>query len=307
MSDIPRYRTLPLISHDNYFQWQRDVKTYYGNFATDIYTHGLTDLICTDAEWQALPGNIATTARPVRDLPGNLPDNASAAVVAVYNRLTTNRSRALGLISEAKECLIQSIGKTNVSKLRHAVTDMKDVTELQIITAMNIKYSKLSTTALLKWKQFLTVPIGASEDIEDFLASHKNIYDNLKCVGQPMSEYDSIETTITALATRTAAGLAITQYKIEKPDVNGRNFADFTDFLVEQAPNMPVTVSTMSYAAHSSPDAAFEARVAAAVDARLELAIDARFVAMGFAAAATAPTRSSKSSALKYCYRHGYT
>jgi hypothetical protein len=183
MVDVnPKFRTLPKISGDTYFQWRRDVYALYAHLATDISQHGLLDLILDTPEWIALPGHTAATARPVRDLPANPADNASAAAVALFNRIAVNRSRALGLIEDAKEMLIESIGTTNIASPRNPITDMRHVTELMIMTAMSTKYSKLSSVTLAQWKHFLTIPIDSSMDIEDFLASHKAIHDNLECV-----------------------------------------------------------------------------------------------------------------------------
>ena len=247
--DRPQYRKLPTVNHETIFQWTRDVNSLYRNLATDIYKHGLRDLICTDAEWQALPGNQANTARPVRDLPNNPAGNASAADLTLHNRLVQNRSRALGLANDAKEFLIQSIGASNVMKLRDPITDMENVTELQIVTAMKLKYSKLTSTTLDTWSAFLLVPIDGSADIEHFLASHKDIHDNFKCVGQPLSESEAINRATKALLSRPAAGLAVSQYKFANLNVALQTFDAFSDYLVEKIPNMFVTVSPMSFAA----------------------------------------------------------
>ena len=313
MADVaPRFRTLPKISGDGYFQWRRDVYALYAHLATDISQHGLLDLILPDPEWAALPGHSAVTPRPLRDLPANPADNASAAGVSLFNRLASNRSRALALMEEAKEHLIDSIGRTNVASLRDPITDMRTVTELMIMTAMATKYSKLSSVTLAHWKTSLTLPIDGSMDIEDFLASHKTIHDNLECVKQPMCEYDKIAAVTTALLPRVAAGLAITAYKMENPDVSTQTFALFTAFLVAQVPNMPISTSSLQYAAHATaPD--FEASVAAAVDLRIEAAITARLEALGYAAAVLprvgAPVLQPSPRPVhhsKYCYFHGY-
>ena len=47
---------------------------------------------------------------------------------------------------------------------------------------------------------------------------------------------------------------------MDNPDAAAQTFADFSDFLVTQAPNMSISTSSMSYAAHASAD--FDARVA---------------------------------------------
>ena len=134
----------------------------YAHLATDISKHGLLDLILLDPEWAALPGHSAATPRPVRDLTGNPAYNASAAVVSLFNRLASNRSRALSLMKEAKEHLIDIIGRTNASSLRDPITEMQTVTELIIMTAMATKYSKLSSVLLAHWKTSLTLPIDGS-------------------------------------------------------------------------------------------------------------------------------------------------
>ena len=122
--DRPKYRRFPTVTYENIFQWNRDVHSLYRNLARDIHAYGHQDLILTDVQWQALPGHQASTARPVRTLPNNPAGNASAADLALYNRLASNRSRSLGPANDAKEYLIQSIGEANVMKLRHPVTDM---------------------------------------------------------------------------------------------------------------------------------------------------------------------------------------
>jgi hypothetical protein len=176
-------------------------------------------------------------------------------------------------------------------------------TELTIIQAMTSKYGQLSTATLRIWKTELQKPIGDSESIEQLLCTHKRMHDNLAGVKQIKSEADKIEAAEAALVSRTAAGLAITKYKMDNPDAAKQTFADFAAFLVLHEPNMPVTASAMNYAAHASTTD-FEARVQAAVDARL--------AAMGFAAGVQAPPATPPAKTKytprprKLCYAHGY-
>lgn len=298
-----KFPELAEISFENYFRWISVIVTLYHSRCQHISPHGLIDLVIDDTAYAALPGNDANTERPNRDFPDAPADNASAAVINLYNRKRADISDIFAHRTELKLFLLQKIGTTNESNLSHATTGTRYVTELTIVQAMATKYGQLSTSTLRLWKTELQKPIGASETIEEFLCTHKRLHDNFAGVKQTKSESDKIETAVEALVSRTAAGLAITKYKMDNPDAAQQTFTEFAAFLVLHEPNMPVTASAMNYAAHTST---------ADFDARVEAAVDARLAAMGFAAGVQAPlstvpakTKSTPRTKL-YCYLHGY-
>lgn len=298
-----KFPDLDEISFDTYFRWLAVIVTLYHSRCQHISPHGLIDLVIDDPAYAALPGHDGTTARPNRDFPAEPADNASAAVVALYNRKCANMADTFAHRSELKIYLLQKIGVTNVNTLSHATTGTRYVTEIVIMQAMATKYGQVHSGTLLQWNSELHKPIDDSATLEDFLGSHKILHDSFTGVKQSKSEYDKIEAAIAALVPRTAAGLAITKYKMDTPDASKQTFTDFAAFLVLQAPNMPITASTMKYAAHAS---------IADFDARVEAAVDARLAAMGFAAGVQAPPvpatvkSTSKPKTKKYCYAHGY-
>ena len=300
-------RSFPIISKDKYFEWKRYVETTYEGHCKDIHLHGLLDLLLECPEWLALNGD---ADRPARTIPAEPPNNAAHATVSFFIRTCTNVGRSLAIKAELKVLLLESIGLTNVMRLRDPITDTRNITELQIMTEMHTKYSQLSTDTLALWRTSLAVPISDALDIEDFLAEHKNLHDNFEAVQQPMSESDNIVAAIKALTPRTAASMAITKYKMDTPNAAAQSYKNFADFLVLQVPNMDVTLSSSGFASHSAA-ADLEMRVAAAIDARLDAAVDARLAAMGFAAlmqtgSGTVPP-STKPKRSMYCYKHGYT
>jgi hypothetical protein len=302
-SNDRKFPELAEISFDNYFRWLSVILTLYHSRCQHISPHGLIDLVIDDTAFAALPGHDASTARPNRDFPAAPADTASAAVVALYNRKCSNLSDVFSHRSELKIFLLLKIGTINETTVSHATNGTMYVTELTIIQAMTSKYGQLSTATLRIWKTELQKPIGDSESIEQLLCTHKRLHNNFAGVKQIKSEADKIEAAEAALVSRTAAGLAISKYKMDNPDAAKQTFADFAAFLVLHEPNMPVTASAMNYAAHASTTD-FEARVQAAVDARL--------AAMGFAAGVQAPsaTASAKIKSTPrthlYCYCHGY-
>ena len=267
------------------------------------WSYGLIDLVFDNTAYAALIGNDANTPRPNRDFPDAPADNASAAVVALHNRKCANLADVFSHRSELKLFLLNKIGTTNENLISHATTGTMYVTELTIIQAMTTKYGQLSTSTLRLRKTELQKPISDSESIEHLLCTHKRLHDNFAGVKQIKSESDKIEAAVEALVSRTAAGLAITKYKMDNPDAARQTFTDFAAFLVLHEPNMPVTASAMNYAAHASTTD---------LDARVEAAVNARLAAMGFAAGVQAPpapvpTRTKATPRIHlYCYCHGY-
>ena len=85
-SNDRKFPELAEISFDNYFRWLSVILTLYHSRCQHISPHGLIDLVIDDTAFAALPGHDASTARPNRDFPAALADNASAAVVALHNR-----------------------------------------------------------------------------------------------------------------------------------------------------------------------------------------------------------------------------
>ena len=80
----------------NWHPFYQNVLDAYSNKGRAHYDHGLIHLVCTDVEWNSLPGN-----EPVLDLNGDLqpiprpglpvrpaaiPNNAAAPAVALFNR-----------------------------------------------------------------------------------------------------------------------------------------------------------------------------------------------------------------------------
>ena len=290
------------LSSVNYFARHMSVLTAYHGSCTDCSAHGLFDRVATDAKWLKQNGGDASKARPVRELPGDLPNNASAAATAADNRLRTQHASTTLMIAALKCKLLISIGSTNVLNLEDTDTGTMFLTERQIMIAMDLKYNKLDESTLRAWKAQLLQPILAADNIEDFLATSTKIHKNLARVKQPMAESDKIENATQALVPRTSAGLAIQQYKLLHPNVNDRTFADFNAYLFQQVPNVTISTSTMNYAAHASAD--FDAHVAVAVAAKLaEMGFAAGMQARpGFMPVAT----KTRARSDKYCYVHGY-
>jgi hypothetical protein len=165
---------------------------------------------------------------------------------------------------------------------------------------MNNKYRKTAGDTISTWKKTINLPIAADTDIEHFLAMHKKLHGNLAKVKQPMSEFDKIATTSTALNTRPAAGMAIANYKEKNPDVSTQTYAKFSTYIIEQIPNMEVTTASM-YAAHAT-SIDFETRVADAVAKALPAAVAAAMLPY----ANLMQARPAKPKFTKYCYKHGY-
>ena len=87
-----------------------------------------------------LPGNAAhgttpAVPKPIRIIPDQPDNNASAAVVAFHNRKSVDIGFALDIIASLKEDVLNSIGETNVMRLRDPVHDTRELTQLQIVTA----------------------------------------------------------------------------------------------------------------------------------------------------------------------------
>lgn len=290
-----------VLTSENYFEWQISVLTIYHGSCTDCSALGLIDKVATDAEWLTYNNADATIGRPIRTLPAALADNATANAVGADSRKRTQYASTANTISALKVKLLVSIGKTNVQLLADPDTGTMFTSERQVMIAMDAKYNVLDETTLRAWKSKLLSPIVATDSIEDFLAASSIIHSYLVRVKQPMAESDKIEIATTALAPRTSAGLAVQQYKILHPNVNDRTFIAYSKYLVEQAPNMTMSTSSMNYAAHAT--ATFDDRVAAAV--ALQLA------GLGFAAGMQARqpilnVPSKRRSPDKYCYVHGH-
>ena len=288
------------LSSENYFEWRMSVLTAYHGSCTDCSAHGLFDRVANDAEWLKQNAGDVTKVRPVRALPDDLANNASAAATAADNRLGAQHASTTLMIAALKVKLLISIGSTNVLNLEDADTGTMFLTEHQVMTAMDAKYSKSDEATFKAWKSHLLHPILATDNIEDFLANSTKIHKNLARVKQPMAESDKIENATQALAPRTSAGLAIQQYKLLHPNVNDRTFLDFNTYLVLQVPNMTVSTSSMNYAAHASAE--FDARVADAVVAKLA---DMGFAAVMQARPGSIPGKTMPKFTM-YCYRHGY-
>ena len=298
-----KFPELAEISFDNYFRWLSVILTLYHSRCQHTSPHGLIDLVIDDTAYAALPGHDATTARPDRSFPAAPAGNASAAAIAGYQRIRSDLADIFSVRSSLKIFLLQKIGTTNETALSHATSGTMYVTEIAIIQAMATKYGQLNIGTLRIWKTELQRPIGDSQTIEQLLCTHKRLHDNFEGVKQTKSESDKIEAAVDALATRTAAGLVITKYKMDNPDVAKQTFTAFAEFLILHEPNMSVTASTMNHAADASP---------ADFDARVEAAVNARLTAMGFAAGVQAPPApvsaktKSRPKPKKYRYAHGY-
>ena len=296
MSDTidAKSKSFPRLSKSEYFTWLSHVQSIYEGFCQDLYPHGLLDLLLDDAAWLALNG---IADRPLRTNPPEPADNAAAPIVAYFNRRCVNNGRSLGLKADLKILLFESIGEVNVLCLRDPITHTRNLTELQIMEAMHVKYSQPSTDTLAMWRSMLATNITDSMDIDEFLAHQKHVHDNFAAVLQPISEADKIVAAVKALLPRTAAGMAITKYKMDAPNVALQTFDNFSKFLILQVPNMDVSTSSMNYASHTSA-ADFDTRVAEAVTKAL-----APFAAL--MQSQVAPVRTARRST-HYCYLHGY-
>lgn len=276
------------------------VHTTYANQCTHLYAHGLMDLVLTDPEWLDLNGGDATKLRPVRDRPADPNNNASAAEVAAHNRKVTQFLYFKEASANLKPLLLESIGVTNVELISDEIHDTRNLTHADIVFAMSTKYGKTAGDTISAWKKAIALPIAAEVEIEHFLAMHKKLHGNLAKVKQPMSEYDKIAATATALSTRPAAGMVIANYKEKNPDVATQTYVKFSEYIIEQIPNMDVTTASM-YAAHAT-SIDFEARVADAVAKALPAAVAAAMIPY----ANLMQARPGKPKFTKYCYKHGY-
>jgi hypothetical protein len=254
----------------------------------------------TNSEWLALNGGDATIDRPVRDRPADPANNANAAQIAAHNREVGQYISFKEASANLKPLLLESIGVTNVELIAHEIHDTRNLSHSDIVLAMNQKYSKTAGDTISAWKKTIMLPIAADIDIEHFLAMHKKLHGNLAKVKQPMAEFDKIAAMSTALQTRPAAGMVIASYKEKNPDVATQTYANLSNYIIEQIPNMEVTTASM-YAAHvTSID--FETRVADAVAKALPAAVAAAMLPY----ANLMQARPSKPKFTKYCYRHGY-
>ena len=302
-------RAICKLTKENYAQWKREVFTMYATQAQDISDLGLKDVLMNDAQYLAAAG---TAVRPDRALPAEPPGNASGAAVALYTRKCSNIKTVKRLLAELKIELLDSIGPTNVAKLRDPVHDTQHITPLQIIQAMEVKYGPVASTTLSAWREQLAKPIAASVDLEDFLAYHKNLHDNFASVKQVMSEYAKIEAVAAALSTRPAAIAALQRYRVDTPDLSDQTYKDLADYLETQAPNMVVSAAAMNYSAHSAGKD-FDALIADAVAKALPAAVAAAMAPYAAAMHAIPPAATSTTrhqpqvkTTHKYCYRHGY-
>jgi len=300
----------------NWHNFYQDVLDAYSNKGRAFYDHGLIHLICSDAEWNTLPGNepvadangdlqpVPRPGLPIR--PANLANNAAAPAVALYNRESERYVSLMECISNLKQLFLASIGKDLTRLVADPIHGTRNSTVLAMLTILRPIYGTPTATTISQWLHELTQPLSSTDTFSNLLSSHRGIHDNLARAGQPLSEYELITKLSQAVSTYPGYTDCIKNYKIAHPVLANQTFANLGAYVVLQAPNL--STGTLGYSAA----AVTLEQVTAMISAESKKAY-AQGVQDGSRGRAQGPPRRDghnnrfvAGTMRRYCYLHGY-
>lgn len=305
----------PMANWHNFYQ---DVLDAYSNKGRAFYDHGLIHLICSDAEWAALPGNepvadangdlqpVLRPGLPIRPAP--LANNAAAPAVALYNREVERYVSLMDCISDLKQIFLSSIGKDLTRLVAEPIHGTRNLTVFLMLNILRPIYGTPTATTISLWLNELSQPMAATDYFSNLLSTHRGIHDNLARAGQPLSEYEMIQKLAQAVSTYPGHTECIKNYKIANPALANQTFANLGAYVVLQAPNL--TTGNLGYSAA----AVTLEQVAMMISAESKKAY-AQGLQDGSASRSHVQiphrkdgnhNRSMVGTARRYCYLHGY-
>jgi hypothetical protein len=258
MSDnIPKYN-LHDDPHKNWRPWLEEIQEMANTLCTEHFPRGLLHLTMLVDEWHAIPdhqiadiyGAVQFVPMPDALVKPILPAHATGLQVRRYDLL----NKVYGDVSKGtttlkKFCLL-GIGSDNIDLISQPIVGTRDLTTLDIINALRPIFSAPSEATVNGWKAELQVPHAATDTLRKTLTTHRKIHLRLDDAQQGLSQHEKftyIEAAFNAYPTYLEC---IRDYKKENPALSDRTFANLTEYMIQQSPN--ITTGSIGFTANAA-------------------------------------------------------
>lgn len=316
MSNIMFDTTLLVDPMTNWHPFYQNVLDAYSNKGRAFYDNGLIHLVCTDEEWNALPGNepildangdlqpIPRPGLPLR--PVALANNAAAPIVALFNRESDRFVSLMDSISILKQIFLLSIGKDLARIVADPIHGTRNLTVLEILNTLRPIYGTPTAITIGKWIHDLSIPISSTDTFSTLLSTHRSIHDNLARAAQPLSEYEMISRISQAVSNHTGYTECIKNYKIANPVLANQTLANLGAYVVLQSPNL--TTGSIGYSAAAITLEQVTALIAEESKKSYALGVQDGTLSRNRAVAAVPRNVSRRlpGASRPYCFLHGY-
>jgi len=300
--------------------------------------YGLLFIFLTEAEWEALPGNLVNAAiAAVPAVPGGAaaiaaapavyrarydfttpvprpPNNAANAVLKEVELQTNNKAAVYKAYLNLRAKLINSMADEDISALSQYPYGVGTRSATDLYNHVVVQYSQLTqddfTTIIGRLRSAKT----ATQTYSALASAHRDLHAILLTAGQPLSELDKCNYLIDAL-NRDAAGMYGAQlYAQAYPLIHQRTFNGLVSHINLHSRNAIVTTGSLNYASAATvvapipvPAPAYGAADFAALAAEnAQLKKDLKALRKSIHPATTTPTTTTTTGRSKYyCWVHG--
>jgi hypothetical protein len=216
-------------------------------------------LVARNADWDVQhPKNIIPARPPT---PGGTIHPAAirvrpmVAMPAFYTRTATVYERELWRMEketfekfdEAETTLhaaiVESLSQGTIRTINtQHPAGISSLTALQLVEVMHTLYSTPTLQDITTVDNDLKRPLAHFEDFLDHVTDHINNYESLRSFNQPVSNITKIQTFKESIKRWPQFDTLIATWEIDNKNVLARDFAQFTDYRVNQYGNLPTDV-----------------------------------------------------------------
>jgi len=136
----------------------------------------------------------------------------------------------------------------NARQIEHPEHEVMDITAIQIIQAIAIKYNALTKYTLKHWRHGLASEASASDSLKNVITKHSVLQAIFQLVGQPFLEYDMISALRAAFIHHTAVLKAFELYTDDHPNLAGQTFAYSAFHLLMHTPHIDILSRDLGFA-----------------------------------------------------------
>ena len=299
---------IPILTDETtYLEWKTAVLDLAFSKCTQYSLSGLAFIVVLDSEWAEIDGNTDAAGvvipRPAYVPPEALPQPSNASVIAIHKDAVEQYNAIVTATADLKSKIITSIGPDNKAFISHAITGMRGVTILNIMTSMDQLYNIPNKNTIDNYTSLLSKPMTGDTTFQQYVTMLRTQKAKLQQAGQPVSEYNMVQYLLAGISMHSSIAAASKTYLTAFPKISDQHFDDLVRHIILHEPNH-VTSATAGYANSASGKPTYDAKFVS--DAISKGIKDGMRRERENNNNKNNNTQSAESKATKYCFRHGY-